>query len=127
MDTFVPTRVPTTPTKVAAPATKRARRDARPRQRTAVDDVTAPARFSHLAFGRIVATFAHLSDEDILREVSQRMPRVPSAMLSSHLDTARAVLSQCANRVSAIASIANEGPVRVELARLIQDWGSPDV
>jgi len=105
-DTFVPERKPTTPAKVVPPATKRVRRNLSPREKTAVDEATAPARFSHVAFGRIMVTFSHLNDQDLIRELQQRMPRVPAAMLLSHLDTARAVLAQCANRVSLVAGIA---------------------
>ena len=127
IETFVPERKPTTPAKVYAPVAKKARQSAVPRQPTAAEEATSPARFSHQAFGRIVATFSHLSDEDILVELQRRMPRVPSAMLASHLDTARAVMSSCANRLSLVAGIVNEPSARMEISQLIRDWGCPDV
>jgi hypothetical protein len=127
VETFIPQRKPTTPSKVAAPLSKRAKQEARPRPVTAVDGATAPARFSHISFARTVVSLSHLSDTDLLAELNRRMPRIPQAMMLSHLDTARAVLAQCATRVGSAACIANEPAVRSELGRLIKDWGSPQV
>jgi len=127
VETFIPERKPTTPAKVYAPAAKKARQSAAPRQTTAAEEATSPARFSHQSFGRIVATFSHLSDDDLMSELQRRMPRVPLAMLASHLDTARAVLSNCSSRLSLAAGMVNEPSARVELSQLIRDWGCPDV
>ena len=68
-----------------------------------------------------------MSDDDLMSELKRRMPKVPTALLTSHLDTARCVMANCANRLGLVAGIINEPTVRTEIGRLMQDWGTPDV